>query len=42
LIGDASKARQELGWEPKVTFEELACMMVKNDLQRASREAKLY
>lgn len=42
LIGDASKARQELGWEPKVTFEELACMMVENDLQCASREAKLY
>lgn len=41
LIGDASKARRQLGWEPKVTFEELVYMMVENDLQRASLEAKL-
>ena len=32
LIGDASKAKQELGWEPKVRFEELATMMVDADL----------
>ena len=30
--GDASKAREELGWEPKVSFEELVRMMVLNDL----------
>ena len=40
LIGDASKARQVLGWQPKVTFEELVRMMVESDLQRASLEAK--
>jgi GDPmannose 4,6-dehydratase len=32
LIGDASKARQELGWEPKVSFDELIRMMVESDL----------
>lgn len=33
LIGDASKARDVLGWKPKVTFEELVAMMVDADLQ---------
>lgn len=33
LIGDASKARTRLGWEPRVTFEELVQMMVENDLR---------
>jgi len=33
LIGDPTKARQVLGWEPKVGFEELVQMMVDNDLQ---------
>jgi GDP-mannose 4,6-dehydratase len=32
LIGDSSKARQKLGWEPKITFKELARMMVDTDL----------
>ena len=32
LLGDASKARKELGWEPKVRFEELVRMMVDADL----------
>ena len=37
LIGDASKARTQLGWEPKVGFAELVHMMVDSDLaaQRA-------
>jgi len=37
LIGDPTKARQVLGWEPKVGFEELVQMMVDNDVheQRA-------
>lgn len=34
LIGDASKARTELGWEPKVSFEQLIEMMVKADYDR--------
>lgn len=33
LIGDASKAREELGWKTKVSFEELVKMMMKNDLK---------
>jgi GDPmannose 4,6-dehydratase len=32
LIGDASKAKRELGWQPKVRFEELIVMMVDADL----------
>ena len=34
LQGDASRARQELGWEPQVTFEKLVEMMVDHDLSR--------
>jgi GDPmannose 4,6-dehydratase len=37
LIGDASKAKRDLGWEPKVRFKELANMMVDADLA-AERE----
>ena len=33
LLGDASKARQELGWEPTVTFKQLVKIMVKADIQ---------
>jgi len=34
LLGDAGRARTELGWEPKVSFEELVRMMVDADLER--------
>src|SRR3954453_826072 len=34
LVGDASKARRQLGWEPKVTFDSLVRMMVDADLER--------
>jgi len=33
LIGDSTKARQKLGWEPSVTFPELVALMVDADLQ---------
>jgi GDPmannose 4,6-dehydratase len=33
LIGDASKARTELGWEPRTSFEELVNLMVDADLE---------
>ena len=33
LIGDASKARTQLGWQPEVDFPELVSMMVRHDLQ---------
>ena len=32
LLGDASKARNKLGWQPKVTFRELSHLMVQEDL----------
>lgn len=34
LIGDASKAKEKLGWEPKTTLEQLCKMMVEADLKR--------
>ena len=37
LVGDASKAREQLGWEPRVSFRELVEMMVDADLERLSR-----
>ncbi|MET4391859.1 GDP-mannose 4,6-dehydratase, partial [Bradyrhizobium sp. F1.4.3] len=38
LIGDASKARQVLGWKPKRTFAQLVEEMVANDLAEAKRD----
>ena len=37
LLGDASKARRELGWQPRVTFKELVRLMVEADLEAAGR-----
>jgi len=37
LLGDSTKARDKLGWEPKVTFEELVTMMVDADMARLAR-----
>jgi len=37
LLGDASKARQELGWVPETTFEMLIEEMVRADLEEARR-----
>jgi GDPmannose 4,6-dehydratase len=39
LVGDASKARAELGWEPKTSFRELAELMVDADLERLGAQA---
>ena len=36
LLGDASKAKKELGWEPKISFEELVKEMVEEDLKSIS------
>jgi len=38
LLGDATKAREELGWEPKVSFDELVGEMVTEDLKLAQRD----
>lgn len=37
LIGEASKAKRKLGWEPEVSFEELVAMMVASDIKRCER-----
>ena len=39
LVGDASKAKHALGWEPTVSFERLVSMMVDADLERLSSVA---
>ena len=38
LLGDASKAKRTLGWEPKITFQELVREMVREDLKSAERD----
>lgn len=40
LIGDPSKAKKELGWEPKVSFKELVAKMVDADLEVLQKRAK--
>jgi GDPmannose 4,6-dehydratase len=37
LVGDASKAREKLGWEPRTGFEEMIRLMVDADLELLSR-----
>jgi len=39
LVGDASKARRELGWEPLVTFQELLRLMVESDLALVQKQS---
>lgn len=41
LLGDPSKANLQLGWTPRVSFEQLAHMMVEADLELAEREKTL-
>ncbi len=38
LLGDASKAKEKLGWTPKITFTELVAEMVREDLKDAERD----
>jgi GDPmannose 4,6-dehydratase len=40
LIGDPSKAREQLGWQPEVSFDELVSMMVEHDLAYESARLK--
>ena len=37
LLGDASKAKKVLGWQPKVSLRELASMMYESDLAKEGR-----
>ena len=39
LQGDPSKAKNKLGWIPKISFQELARLMTEHDLNLAEREA---
>jgi GDPmannose 4,6-dehydratase len=41
LLGDSTKAKKILGWEPKVTFKELARIMVDEDMKLAEQEKVL-
>jgi GDPmannose 4,6-dehydratase len=38
LLGDASKAKNKLGWTPKISFDELVSEMVREDLKGAERD----
>jgi GDPmannose 4,6-dehydratase len=38
LLGDSSKAREKLGWQPRVGFKELVRMMVDSDLELVRQE----
>ena len=38
LLGDSSKAKEKLGWTPKISFEELVSEMVREDLKSAERD----
>ncbi len=37
LIGNAMKAKEKLGWEPRVKFEELVQIMIKADWEKVKR-----
>jgi GDPmannose 4,6-dehydratase len=39
LLGDASKAKRELGWTPRITFDQMVREMVESDLKAAERDA---
>jgi GDPmannose 4,6-dehydratase len=41
LLGDPSKARRELNWQPRVTFRQLARMMTDADMKLAESEKVL-
>lgn len=38
LLGDPSKAKEKLGWEPKISFNELVAEMVREDLKTAEKD----
>lgn len=41
LLGDPTKAKEKLGWEPQITVEEMCAEMVREDLKSAQRDALL-
>ena len=38
LLGDASKAKEKLGWEPRISFEQLISEMVTEDMKEAQKD----
>ena len=38
LLGDATKAKEKLGWVPKTTFQELVAEMMREDMREAQRD----
>ena len=43
LLGDYSKARKKLDWEPKIQFKELASLMIKSDIRKLEKKGyKFY
>ena len=38
LLGDPTKAKEKLGWEPKITLKEMIQEMMENDLNIAKRD----
>lgn len=41
LLGDASKAREQLNWQPEITAEKLCAQMIEEDLKQAKQQALL-
>ena len=41
LLGDSTKAKDDLGWEPKISFDQLVEEMVKNDMDQAKKKVIL-
>ena len=41
LMGDPSKAKEKINWEPKVKFEELVEIMVKADIDKLSKKGEI-
>jgi nucleoside-diphosphate-sugar epimerase len=41
LLGDATKAKEKLGWEPKIGFEELIIDILKSDLEQYEKTGKI-
>ena len=41
LLGCSQKARKQLGWQPRVSFDELVALMVESDLELARKEQVL-
>jgi GDPmannose 4,6-dehydratase len=41
LLGDATKAKKAMGWEPRISFDRLIDMMIDADMEHANREKTL-